>query len=98
MIADLAVSIRLCTGVTHAVEPLFQQVMARTEALYDARAELVDLWRERTHMLGRRVRARRGAGEVEATVLGVSDEGHLQVQVEGGEREEWMARVDLELL
>lgn len=96
-IADSAVSMRMVTGGTHRRVDVFQRLMCRMEAIYDGEQSLVALWRERTEMLGKRVRARRGGRDVVVTALDLSPEGHLQVMHDDGSQEEWLARVELEV-
>lgn len=96
-IADRAVSMRLVTGGTYSREELFQRVMRRIESIYDQGRDLVAMWRERTEMLGKRLRFRREGSEIAATALDLTKAGHLQVMLDDGRREEWLARVDMEM-
>jgi BirA family biotin operon repressor/biotin-[acetyl-CoA-carboxylase] ligase len=90
-----AVSLRMATGRRHARTELFHLLMARMEQIFDARADLVELWRQRTRMIGRRIVAQRAGRALAATVLGITPSGHLQVVLDDGAREEWVARVDI---
>jgi BirA family transcriptional regulator, biotin operon repressor / biotin---[acetyl-CoA-carboxylase] ligase len=49
-------------------------------------AALLGAWRQRSATLGRRVRVDLGAEEVEGLAVDVTDDGHLVVEADDGER------------
>lgn len=96
-IADVAASLRLATGQHLRPREVFARLLARMEELYDGRTDLVAAWRERSRMLGRRLRCRRGDRGFEITTIDLTDEGHLIVVHDDGKREEWVATTDLSI-
>jgi BirA family biotin operon repressor/biotin-[acetyl-CoA-carboxylase] ligase len=95
--AGAAVSLRLLTGRRLRIEAVFQRLLARVEQLYDERADLIALWRERSRMIGKRVRATRRGDAAWVHVLGIDANGHLQVVRDDGMRETWVSSADLDI-
>lgn len=95
--AGAAVSLRLLTGRTLRREAVFQRLLLRIEKLYDERTDLIARWRERSRMIGKRVRATRGGRVAWVHVLDIDAHGHLRIVHDDGARETWVSSTDLDI-
>ena len=91
-LADIAVA---CNHVTEApvdredlLIALLEHLGPRYEALVAGdRGALLAAWRARSATLGRRVRIDLGAADIEGTAVDVTDQGHLVVDTDDGDRQ-----------
>jgi BirA family biotin operon repressor/biotin-[acetyl-CoA-carboxylase] ligase len=79
------------SGAPVDMEALFQGVLANFQALHgrldgESRKELIDQWTRRALLEGQRVRFNSPEGVREGTPLGLTAEGYLIVETDGGER------------
>ena len=96
-IRDIAVSMRNVTRESYAIERVFQDYLLEMERLYHSQANLVNAWLRYTRMIGQTIRATQRGREVVVTAVGLSPEGHLQVEHADGRREDWTSAASLRI-
>ncbi len=97
-IRDVAISMRNCSGTSHAIENVFQDYMLEMEQLYyHAQEDLVQAWLGYTRMIGQIIRATQQDQETTVKVQGLSPEGYLQVEHADGQVEIWTSTTHLDI-
>jgi BirA family biotin operon repressor/biotin-[acetyl-CoA-carboxylase] ligase len=90
-LAESATAINHVTGATVDRGDLLVSILRRLDRHYSSlvagdRAAVFDAWRARSATLGRRVRVDLGPDDVEGTAVDVTDDGHLVVRTDDGDR------------
>ncbi len=97
-IRDVAISMHRISGISYAIETVFQDYMLEMEQFYDhAQEDVIQAWLGYSRMVGKIVRATRQDQETTVKVLGISPQGYLQVEHADGQRETWSAATHLDI-
>lgn len=96
-IRNIAVSMHHMTGMSYAIEKVFQNYMLEMEQLYHSPEDVIDAWLSHTRMIGQTIRATQHDRETIVKVVGMSPEGYLKVEHADGQCETWTSATSLHI-
>lgn len=94
---QIATSMKLIKGSNFILEEVFQEFIYEYELLLFGNADIRQEWLTHTEMLGKTINTTHQGEDNEVTIIGISDEGFLQIKNSSGELETWMARSGLDI-
>lgn len=96
-LSKIATSVRRETGQTPEASAFLASLLIQMKDIAHDDLHLLDLVRDESDLVGRRLAVRRGEEQFAATVLALTSRGHLRIQRDDGEEETWVSSSDLEL-
>lgn len=93
----IATSMKSETGIAPSLEEVFQAFLLTYEQLLYGTTDIRQEWLNHTEMVDKTITSSLDGQEQKVTVMGISEEGFLQVKNSEGEIETWMARSGLDI-
>lgn len=95
-IKNKATSLFLETGIKVKLEEFFKEFIYYFEDIYLGEKNLIELFRENSEMIGKKIKAKKDGKEIEAIVKDITEEGYLKVEINDKE-ENWISRASLDI-
>lgn len=95
-IRNKATSLFLETGTKIELEEFFKEFIYYFEEIYFGEKNLIELFRENSEIIGKKIKAKKDGKEIEAFVKNITEEGYLKVEINSNE-EIWISRASLDI-
>lgn len=96
-IKDIAISMKSITGETFSISTLCQHFLLEYENLLYGTANIHQEWIEHTEMIGKSIAISQNGNKSNVKIIGLSQEGFLQIENADGSTENLMARSGLDI-
>jgi len=94
---EIATSMKQEKGVDFSLEEVFQDFLMAYENLLYGESDIRQEWIDHTQMIGKTIHSSLNGKAQKVSVVGISEEGFLQVKNAEGKIESWMARRGLDI-
>lgn len=95
-IRNKATSLFLETGIKAELKEFFKEFIYYFEEIYLGEKKLIELFRENSEIIGKKIKAKKDGKEIEAFVKDITEEGYLKVEINDNE-EIWISRASLDI-
>ena len=95
-IRDKATSLYIETGKKVELNDFYKNLISYFEDIYTSNNSLSEYFREYSKMIGKTIKAKKDDEEIHALVKDITEEGYLQVEVNGKE-DTWISRASLDI-
>lgn len=93
---DSAISMKMAMNKEYALHDVYQNYMKCFEDVYNSETNIVSEWSKYSNMIGKNIKATRDGERVEAYVNSITNEGYLEV-ILNGKIEMWTSRANLDI-
>ena len=95
-IRNKATSLFLETKIKVDLEEFFKEFIYYFEEIYLGEKKLIELFKENSEIIGKKIKAKKDGKEIEAFVKDITEEGYLKVEIDNKE-EIWISRASLDI-
>ena len=95
-VRNKATSLFLETKIKVDLEDFFKEFIYYFEEIYLGKKKLIELFKENSEIIGKKIKAKKDGKEIEAFVKDITEEGYLKVKVNNKE-EIWISRASLDI-
>lgn len=95
-IKNKATSLFLETGIKVKMQEFYKEFIRYFEDIYLGEKNLIELFRENSEMIGKKIKAKKDGKEIYAIIKDITEEGYLKVEINNKE-ETWISRASLDI-